>query len=80
MIGIPGFNASALTPSPALKSVAEETINLHKWIEAFDWHPPDCYGCGGPHPFMKFGKINCPNAERPGCKENAEKTGVNMWR
>ena len=22
---------------------------------------------------MKYGKSNCPNAERPGCKENAEK-------
>ena len=73
LVSIPGFNASALTSSPAMRSVTEETINLHKRIEPFDWHPPECYGCGGPHKYMKFGKVSCPNSERPGCKENAEK-------
>ena len=77
-VSIPGFNASALTTSkadgysPAMRSVAEETITCHKRIEPFDWQPPDCYGCGGPHKYMKYGKINCPNAERPGYKESEE--------
>ena len=78
LVSIPGFNASAPTSKadgyiPAMRSVAEETITRHKRIEPFDWQPPDCYGCGGLHKYMKYGKINCPNAERPECKENADK-------
>ena len=78
LANMPGFNASALASTadgsnPALRSVAEETITRHKRIEPFDWQSGDCYGCGGAHKYLKFGKINCVNADRPGCKENAEK-------
>ena len=38
--------------------------------------PPDCFGCGKPHPWSKLvdGKyvVICPNAHMPGVKEKAE--------
>ena len=78
LVAVPGFNASALTSTaagsnPATRSVAKDTITRHKRIEPFDWQNDDCYGCGGPHKYMRYGQIVCPNADRPGCKENAEK-------
>ena len=55
-----------------MRSVAEETITCHKPIEDFDWDIGDCYGCRGPHRYMRNGVVACPNADCPGCKENAE--------
>ena len=78
LVSMPGFHASALAGnadgySSAMKFLAEETISRHKRIEPFNWREGACYGCRGPHKYVKYEKINCPNAERPGVKENAEK-------
>ena len=71
-----------LSPSPASPSVAEKTLQRYSG----DTTPgsgagkgdytPDCFGCGGPHPWSKQvdGKyvVICPRAGEPGIKEKAE--------
>ena len=54
-----------------MKSVAETTISRHKPLEPFIWQEGTCYGCAGQHKFMRYGKIVCPNGERPGVEKIA---------
>jgi hypothetical protein len=37
-----------------------------------------CFGCKGPHPWMRNKKIMCPNRDKPGVREEAAKT-YQVW-
>jgi len=69
------------SPSPANPSVAEKTLqqysgNTTPGSEGKGGYTPECFGCGGPHPWSKLvnGKYSviCPHANEPGIKEKAE--------
>ena len=76
MVGVPGFNVQEFVAhndgnAPAMKSVAEATISRRKPPEPFIWQEGTCYGCGGQHKFVRYGKIICPNGDRPGVEKIA---------
>jgi len=69
------------SPSPANPSVAEKTLQQFSGdttpgSEGKGGYTPECFGCGGPHPWSKLvnGKyvVICPHATEPGIKEKAE--------
>ncbi len=37
-----------------------------------------CFGCGGPHPYIKNKVVVCPNKDKPGVKEAAD-TNYREW-
>jgi hypothetical protein len=70
-----------LSQGQAHASVAKKTIQQYGGGEAstrptYEPRSPDCFGCGGPHPWSKLtnGKyvVICPCANKPGVREKAE--------
>ena len=82
---VPGYTAVKKPMSemstPGMASVAEHTIGGNTRIPDFEWTNGDCVGCGSTtHRYMKprSKDITCPNANRPGAKENAAKNFAKM--
>ena len=70
-----------LSPSPVHPSVAKKTLQQYggdttPGSEGKGGYTPDCFGCGGPHPWSKLvnGKyvVTCLHANEPGIKEKTE--------
>jgi hypothetical protein len=76
---VPGYTGIPLADAagtPGLASVAERTIGDNTPIPAFEWKAGMCVCCGSTgHKYTKFRtkEVICPNAGRPGAKENCEK-------
>jgi hypothetical protein len=41
------------------------------------WHD-SCFGCKGPHPYIKNGVVVCPNADQPGVRA-ATQAAYDKW-
>lgn len=76
---VPGYTAIPISGDaavPGMASVAERTIGSNTPIPPFEWKAPMCVCCGSlDHKYTKLKSkdVICPNAGRPGAKENVEK-------